>query len=634
MPRFRHGAAEAHAIEPHADTAKKLGKVATTSTSTEHSCPTCPLWDACFFRQGLHTGRLDHELRRASEGATPIEVAHAEANGIDELRGNVPLRIHVGGDCRTAAAAQVVAAAARRYMDRFGQPVWTFTHGWREPYLVRRSDWGWVSALASCEKLEELDEALGLGFAPALTVQRHPANGKAWRWGRWKIVPCPEQTQKAESCATCRLCFGDAALRNRRVAISFSLHGPPKAIKAAPKLEVPPGAKIVDVPNKRRTFPRFERAPLDSETKGVRVDPDAEPEPEYVPEEMAPLPGRRRRNTCSRCGRKGHNSRSKDCPGRSDTDEPDMMLGKRCVDCQGAIDHDGSEIVCLKCLVDAISQNPTKGGAGWAFKVLLRATERPDLRVKAIGLARQHFRGRWRGYLDGSDKVKRAMVKTKPPPKPRVIPQIPREPKPEPEPEPAASVAEPTHERGTTMATTQRKCAKCGEEYPGSGRQTHCDECILRAIEGGDRQNTWVRRLEQVARRSPNMRRRCLDVVVKAAETGARVKIPDSLRPTSPPPVRTFDDIDKVAKKHTRKKATRKPRKNAKKKPARKTVTRRIVGGHATKLADAVATDVTANEFDEELAAMATVHKALEPLMNASRERVVRYVFDRLDFSL
>jgi hypothetical protein len=78
-----------------------------------------------------------------------------------------PLRLHTVGDCRTDEAARIVAAAAERYMDAGGGPVWTYTHAWR---LVDRASWGRVSVLASCETPEQVELARARGYATAIVV--------------------------------------------------------------------------------------------------------------------------------------------------------------------------------------------------------------------------------------------------------------------------------------------------------------------------------------------------------------------------------------------------------------------------------------------------------------------------------
>lgn len=225
MGRVQLGRAAVLARDPYHGTASKLGHVATTAAPADQSCPhDCALWDACFYRKGLHLGRVNRELEGASAGATPLQVAEAEAKAIDtQLSGRYPLRIHVGGDARTASAAAVLGSAAERYHAIAGQPVFTYTHAWR---TVPRSAWGSaVSVLASVESPAEAARAMVRGYAAALTVDRHPEDGKAWRAGRLRVIPCPEQTRGVK-CEDCRLCFDADGLRRRRAVIAFAMHGP------------------------------------------------------------------------------------------------------------------------------------------------------------------------------------------------------------------------------------------------------------------------------------------------------------------------------------------------------------------------------------------------------------------------
>lgn len=219
----RHGRGAALVHEPYAATAAKLGRVATTSTPADQSCPhDCKLWNSCYYRKGLHLGRVNRTLEDQSMGASPLQVAYAEAAGIDQLKGDVPLRLHVGGDARTPDAASVVGEAAQRYAGRGGQPVFTFTHAWR---TVQRRAWGAsVSVLASVETTAEARRAMARGYAAAITVPSHPADGKAWRAGKLRVIPCPEQT-KGRTCAQCRLCMDAGALRRRGAVIAFAMHG-------------------------------------------------------------------------------------------------------------------------------------------------------------------------------------------------------------------------------------------------------------------------------------------------------------------------------------------------------------------------------------------------------------------------
>lgn len=205
----------------------KVGDVSATYVALK-SCPTsCPLrGEGCYAelgKVGMYVRRLDRNA--AGQDVDGRDMARAEAREIDSLSGKRALRLHVSGDSRTFVNARIVANAAERYMARGGQKVWSYTHAWRD---VAREAWGAVSVLASCESLDDAAQALDEGYAPAVVVDAHPADGKASRVNAHgiKLIPCPAQTRDDVTCADCKLCWNDDMLRSRRAAIAFAAHGP------------------------------------------------------------------------------------------------------------------------------------------------------------------------------------------------------------------------------------------------------------------------------------------------------------------------------------------------------------------------------------------------------------------------
>jgi hypothetical protein len=197
----------------------KLGAVSCTSAS-QASC-----WQGCaFLNKGCyaeHGFQAFTTKRLNAAAAGPVEVAKQEAAAIDQLSGLRPLRLHVVGDCATPTAAKLVSTAAARHQAKAGQPVWTYTHTWRQ---VDRSAWRGVSVLASCERLEELEQAQARGYAQALVVKQSWGK-QALQAGPFKLIPCPAQTHEGVTCSSCKLCFRDQDLRDRRAVIVFSAHG-------------------------------------------------------------------------------------------------------------------------------------------------------------------------------------------------------------------------------------------------------------------------------------------------------------------------------------------------------------------------------------------------------------------------
>lgn len=199
---------------------RKLGPVASTFVA-QLSCPKgCPFFNnGCYAEYGF-LARLTRQLNGASRFASAFDAARAEAAEIDKLKGDRPLRLHVVGDCASVRAARVVAAAARRYRARFGQPVWTYTHAWRR---VPRAAWEGVSVLASCESSVEVQEAIAAGYAAALVVDEHLSD-KRYQLDQIEVIPCPFETRGVR-CSDCLLCTRDQTLLKNKTAIAFSAHG-------------------------------------------------------------------------------------------------------------------------------------------------------------------------------------------------------------------------------------------------------------------------------------------------------------------------------------------------------------------------------------------------------------------------
>lgn len=207
-----------------------------TYASIEATCPrSCRFKGAgCYVTEGF-TQKANRKLDTAARGLTDLEVIEIEArlienafprNGYrvpqDGARGGRDLRLHIGGDARTTAAAFRLALAALSWGRRGGGAVWTFTHAWRRVY---RRAWGPISALASVESTADANRARLLGYAPAIVVPEFRSTktftlpGSDIRW-----IPCPAET-RAKTCVECRLCLDAPALHDRGMGIAFAIHG-------------------------------------------------------------------------------------------------------------------------------------------------------------------------------------------------------------------------------------------------------------------------------------------------------------------------------------------------------------------------------------------------------------------------
>jgi site-specific DNA-methyltransferase (adenine-specific) len=253
----------------------KLGNAATTYAA-QTSCPSsCVFLDGggCYAEAGqlgkFVTAPLNAAARAVEHDA--VDVAIAESDAIDALE-VVPgqaLRLHTVGDCASDEAARVVSAAAARYRARGGGPVWTYTHAWRD---VARESWGEVSVLASCETADDAELARERGYGTSIVVEefekdaRHPVRSESSKAFGADILPCPQQTRH-KTCSDCRLCFDDAAVRERGYSIAFELHGTPFTVRQATKALNTPE----DPDRKLTTRQLIPRAIAEMEAAGEKV---------------------------------------------------------------------------------------------------------------------------------------------------------------------------------------------------------------------------------------------------------------------------------------------------------------------------------------------------------------------------
>lgn len=209
----------------------KLGGMATTHACLA-TCPdSCPLKKsgACYRESGPErwvSNALDEHQTRLRQ--SHVTIAKKEAHLIDGVSNKVDLRVHTIGDCKSAEAARIVSKACERLMERTGSMAYTYTHAWRD---VPRSAWGKVSVMASCETMENVRQAVKRGYAAAVIVPKHEG-WKAYKVGDLRMIPCPKQTGKVESCKACRICMRDNLLRKGNMVVAFSAHGPSLKVKA------------------------------------------------------------------------------------------------------------------------------------------------------------------------------------------------------------------------------------------------------------------------------------------------------------------------------------------------------------------------------------------------------------------
>jgi hypothetical protein len=192
-----------------------------------NSCPlTCKLKGTGCYSELSFVGIITKRLNKTNSNA--VQLAKAEASAIDNSyegkkvpKGRL-LRLHVSGDCRTITGVKIVNAAIKRWKQRGGGEVYSYTHAWDK---ILREYWNEVSMLASVDSIEEVEYARQNGYAPAIVVAEHKSDksykldGSDVRW-----IPCPSQTRNVK-CVNCKLCINADKLFDRNYGIAFSAHG-------------------------------------------------------------------------------------------------------------------------------------------------------------------------------------------------------------------------------------------------------------------------------------------------------------------------------------------------------------------------------------------------------------------------
>lgn len=209
-------------------------KVDATYASIESTCPnSCALKDEGCYAQTSYVGMVSNRLDKEAKKHSPLKVARAEANAIDNSygAGTVPqgrdMRLHVSGDSRTIAGTRIINNAVGRWRKRGGGDCWTYTHAYKH---VPRNEWHNVSILASVTSVDEVVEAKKMGYAPAIVVPEFSGD-KAFKLegSDVKWIPCPAQTREVP-CVNCRLCFNANRLFEQNMGIAFAAHGVKKNI--------------------------------------------------------------------------------------------------------------------------------------------------------------------------------------------------------------------------------------------------------------------------------------------------------------------------------------------------------------------------------------------------------------------
>lgn len=172
---------------------------------TKATCSGCSLFGSrCYAWAGFVSMSFGRLVKRAAANPERYTLRHAMANRRSYARA---IRIGALGDPGRADPVEVQDAVNHARVLRMS--VLMYTHFWRERDTQHLKD----LAMASCEDEEGAEEALRLGWRPAMVLPWdhtiHHGHTFTLPSGA-KGVVCPAQTRKDEvTCNTCRMCSTD-----------------------------------------------------------------------------------------------------------------------------------------------------------------------------------------------------------------------------------------------------------------------------------------------------------------------------------------------------------------------------------------------------------------------------------------
>lgn len=201
----------------------KVGPIPVT-TSSKNNCPnSCPMKEAGCYAKG---GPLAIHWAAVTRGERGLEWADFLGTIAGLPEGQL-WRHNQAGDLQGDGELIDADALAGLVEANKGRKGFTYTHYGMDRVenleAVRKANAAGFTVNVSLNNLKEVPAAAKLGVPLAVVVpEDHPEKTTLEDGSR--VVVCPVQTGKAESCATCKLC----QKANRGVVVGFRAHGSQK----------------------------------------------------------------------------------------------------------------------------------------------------------------------------------------------------------------------------------------------------------------------------------------------------------------------------------------------------------------------------------------------------------------------
>ena len=199
---------------------KKTGKIPVT-TSDQSSCPsTCPFINgSCYAKSGFH---LAQHWKKVSSGERGTDW-QGLCDYIQSLPNKQLWRHNQAGDLPHSLGMINPEMVSELVTPNNNKKGYTYTHHQLSPLnveVLKDANKKGFTINASCETLEQVDEAKALGLPAVVVIPSDQEPPKKTPAGH-RVIMCYAQTQDGMTCEQCKLC----SVADRQGCVGFFSHG-------------------------------------------------------------------------------------------------------------------------------------------------------------------------------------------------------------------------------------------------------------------------------------------------------------------------------------------------------------------------------------------------------------------------